>query len=314
MAANYGYTVTRHTRGMRIIVAPGQGSQKPGFLTPWLAVPGVEDTLRRWSDITGIDLILHGTESDADTIRDTKVAQPLIVAAGLITGRALQAKLEGETLAYAGHSVGEFTATALAGVLSDDDAMALVATRGRAMAEAAAQVETGMAAVLGLEYDQLAPQLEAKGLVPANVNGGGQIVAAGEKSALAELKDNPPEGARVIPLDVAGAFHTHFMSSAVEALAAAAENVAVSDPIAALYTNRDGSKVASGAQMVEFLIGQVANPVRWDLCMESFARDGVTDLVELAPAGALVGLAKRALKDVGTTKLDLPEQLDSFSD
>lgn len=314
MAANYGHIMTRHTRGMRIIVAPGQGSQKPGFLTPWLEVPGVEDTLRRWSDITGVDLVLHGTESDADTIRDTKVAQPLIVAAGLITGRALQAQLKGETLAYAGHSVGEFTATALAGVLSDDDAMALVATRGRAMAEAAAQVETGMAAVLGLEYDQLAPQLEAKGLVPANVNGGGQIVAAGEKSALAELKENPPEGARVIPLDVAGAFHTHFMSSAVDALAEAAGSVEVSDPTATLYTNRDGSTVTSGAQMVEFLIGQVANPVRWDLCMESFAKDGVTDLVELAPAGALVGLAKRALKDLSSSKLDLPEQLESFSD
>ena len=314
MAANYGHIMTRHTRGMRIIVAPGQGSQKPGFLTPWLEVPGVEDTLRRWSDVTGVDLVLHGTESDADTIRDTKVAQPLIVAAGLITGRALQAQLKGETLAYAGHSVGEFTATALAGVLSDDDAMALVATRGRAMAEAAAQVETGMAAVLGLEYDQLAPQLEAKGLVPANVNGGGQIVAAGEKSALAELKENPPEGARVIPLDVAGAFHTHFMSSAVDALAEAAGSVEVSDPTATLYTNRDGSTVTSGAQMVEFLIGQVANPVRWDLCMESFAKDGVTDLVELAPAGALVGLAKRALKDVSSSKLDLPEQLESFSD
>ena len=299
---------------MRIIVAPGQGSQKPGFLTPWLALDGVEDTLRRWSEITGIDLVLHGTESDADTIRDTKVAQPLIVAAGLIAGRALQARLGDEEIAYAGHSVGEFTATALAGVLSDDDAMALVATRGRAMAEAAAKVETGMAAVLGLEYDQLAPQLEAKGLVPANVNGGGQIVAAGEKSVLAELKDNPPEGARVIPLDVAGAFHTHFMSSAVEAVKEAASQVSVSDPSAALYTNRDGSKVSSGSRMVEFLIGQVANPVRWDLCMESFATDGVSELIELAPAGALVGLAKRALKDVATTKLDLPEQLDSFSD
>ena len=314
MAANYAQETHRHTRGMRIIVAPGQGSQKPGFLTPWLKVPGVEDTLRRWSDITGVDLILHGTQSDADTIRDTKVAQPLIVAAGLITGRALQEKLAGQTLSYAGHSVGEFTATALAGILSDDDAMSLVATRGRAMAEAAALVDTGMSAVLGLDYDAIAPQLEARGLVPANVNGGGQVVAAGEKAALAELKDNPPEGARVIPLDVAGAFHTHFMASAVDALSHAAASVDVSDPSATLYTNRDGSVVSSGAQMVEFLIGQVANPVRWDLCMESFARDGVTELVELAPAGALVGLAKRALKDVSSAKLDLPEQLDSFSD
>ena len=301
-----------HTGVMRIIVAPGQGSQKPGFLSPWLERPGAKETLAHWSDLTGIDLIAHGTESDADTIRDTKVAQPLIVAAGILTGRALQEKLGDEPLRYAGHSVGEFAASALAGVFSDDDAMRLVAARGRAMAEAAAQVATGMSAVLGLDYDVLAPQLEARGLVPANVNGGGQIVAAGELSALAELKDNPPEGGRVIPLDVAGAFHTHFMSSAVNALAEVAGSVEAHDPTAPLYTNRDGSHVTSGSQMVELLIGQVASPVRWDLCMESFARDGVTSLVELAPAGALVGLAKRALKEVATAKLDLPEQLDEL--
>ena len=297
---------------MRVIVAPGQGSQKPGFLAPWLDRPGARDTLSRWSDLTEVDLISHGTVSDADTVRDTKVAQPLIVAAGILTGRALQEKLGDEPLRYAGHSVGEFAASALAGVFSDDDAMRLVAARGRAMAEAAAKVATGMSAVLGLEYDVLAPQLEARGLVPANVNGGGQIVAAGELSALAELKDNPPEGARVIPLDVAGAFHTHFMSSAVDALREVAESIIAHDPVAPLYTNRDGSLVESGSQMVELLIGQVASPVRWDLCMESFARDRVTSLVELAPAGALVGLAKRALKEVAASKLDLPEQLDEL--
>jgi [acyl-carrier-protein] S-malonyltransferase len=297
---------------MRVIVAPGQGSQKPGFLAPWLDRPGARDTLSRWSDLTEVDLISHGTVSDADTIRDTKVAQPLIVAAGILTGRALQDKLGDEPLRYAGHSVGEFAASALAGVFSDDDAMRLVAARGRAMAEAAAKVATGMSAVLGLEYDVLAPQLEARGLVPANVNGGGQIVAAGELSALAELTDNPPEGARVIPLDVAGAFHTHFMSPAVDALRVVAESITAHDPVAPLYTNRDGSVVESGSQMVELLIGQVASPVRWDLCMESFARDGVTSLVELAPAGALVGLAKRALKEVAASKLDLPEQLDEL--
>jgi len=301
-----------HTGVMRVIVAPGQGSQKPGFLTPWLQRPGAHDTLSHWSEITGLDLIAHGTTSDADTIRDTKIAQPLIVAAGILTGRALQENLAGEPLRYAGHSVGEFAASALAGVFSDDDAMRLVAARGRAMAEAAAQVATGMSAVLGLDYDVLAPQLESRGLVPANVNGGGQIVAAGELSALAELKDNPPEGARVIPLDVAGAFHTHFMSSAVDALRDVAQTVAANDPVAPLYTNRDGSLVESGVQMVDLLIGQVASPVRWDLCMESFARDGVTSLVELAPAGALVGLAKRALKEVTVAKLDLPEQLDEL--
>ena len=301
-----------HTGGMRVIVAPGQGSQKPGFLTPWLELPGVKDTVEAWSDIAEVDLVTHGTVSDQDTIRDTRVAQPLIVAAGILTGRALQDKLSGETLAYAGHSVGEFAASALAGVFSDAEAMRLVGVRGRAMAEASAKEPTGMAAVLGADYDQIAPELERRGLVPANVNGAGQVVAAGLKTSLAELAANPPEGTRVIPLEVAGAFHTHFMASAVEALREAASAVSVSDPHSVLYTNRDGSTVSSGAQMVDLLVGQVSSPVRWDLCMESFARDGVTELIELAPAGALVGLAKRALKDVATVKLDLPEQLESF--
>lgn len=303
---------SRHTGRMRVIVAPGQGSQKPGFLSPWCELPGVRDTLGHWSEIAKVDLVTHGTVSDQDTIRDTQVAQPLIVAAGLLTGRALIDKLGDDTVSFAGHSVGEFTASALAGVFSDDDAMRLVGVRGRAMAEASAKEPTGMAAVLGADYDTLAPVLEQRGLVPANVNGAGQIVAAGAQSALAELAGNPPEGCRVIPLEVAGAFHTHYMASAVEVLREAAGTVSVSDPQATLYTNRDGSRVSSGSQMVELLIGQVASPVRWDLCMESFARDGVTELIELAPAGALVGLAKRALKDVTASKLDLPEQLESF--
>lgn len=301
-----------HTGGMRLIAAPGQGSQKPGFLSPWLDMPGAKDTLSRWSELAEVDLIAHGSVSDQDTIRDTKIAQPLIVAAGLLTGRALIDKLGGETVAFAGHSVGEFTASALAGVFTDDDAMRLVGVRGRAMAEAAQKEPTGMAAVLGAEYDTLAPILESMGLVPANVNGGGQIVAAGAKQALTTLQEAPPEGCRVIPLDVAGAFHTHYMSSAVEALEQATSTIEVSDPGAPLYTNRDGSRVTSGQEMVRLLVGQVASPVRWDLCMESFGRDGVTEIIELAPAGALVGLAKRALKDVATTKLDLPDQLDSF--
>lgn len=306
------FRVSGHTRGMRLIAAPGQGSQKPGFLTPWLERPGVRDTLERWSEIAQVDLVSHGTESDQDTIRDTQIAQPLIVAAGLITGRALVERLGGETVAFAGHSVGEFTAAALAGVFSDDDAMALVGVRGRAMAEASAIEPTGMAAVLGADYDTLAPLLEQSGLAPANVNGAGQIVAAGPKQALADLAANPPEGCRVIPLEVAGAFHTHYMASAVDVLRAAAEKTSVADPQALLFTNRDGSVVTSGDQMVELLIGQVASPVRWDLCMEAFANHQVTELIELAPAGALVGLAKRALKEVVTAKLDLPEHLESF--
>jgi [acyl-carrier-protein] S-malonyltransferase len=299
---------------MIVIAAPGQGSQKPGFLTPWLDLPGVRDTLATWSEAIGVDLITHGTVSDQDTIRDTQIAQPLIVAAGLLTGRLVQQAL-GDTVAtsYAGHSVGEFTAAALAGALSDEDALGLVAVRGRAMASAAAMEHTGMSAVIGGDYEEIASELTARGLVPANVNGGGQVVAAGPKAALAALAENPPSGTRVIPLDVAGAFHTHFMDSAVETLREAATEVTFRDPDAPLYTNRDGSVVGEGDTIRDLLIGQVSSPVRWDLCMEGMAKHGVTRFIELAPAGALVGLAKRALKEVETVKIDLPEHIESLT-
>jgi [acyl-carrier-protein] S-malonyltransferase len=299
---------------MIVIAAPGQGSQKPGFLEPWLGLPGVRDTLTAWSDIITVDLIAHGTTSDQETIRDTAIAQPLIVAAGLITGRRVLEALGGATpVAFAGHSVGEFTAAALAGVISDEDAMSLVAERGRAMADAARIEDTGMSALIGGDLDEVSSELTRRGLVPANVNGAGQVVAAGAKNLLTELAKNPPAGTRVIPLDVAGAFHTHYMAPAVDLLAQAAERVHFSDPHTALYTNKDGSVVTRGDSVRELLIGQVSSPVRWDLCMAGFTRDGVTQLIELAPAGALVGLAKRALPGVATVKIDLPLHLETLT-
>jgi [acyl-carrier-protein] S-malonyltransferase len=299
---------------MIVIAAPGQGSQKPGFLTPWLELPGVAKTLATWSEAIDLDLITHGTISDQATIRDTRIAQPLIVAAGLLTGRLVQNALgDGVGVSYAGHSVGEFAAAALSGALSDEDAIALVAVRGRAMAHAAAREDTGMSAVIGGEFDEVAGELTSRGLVPANVNGGGQVVAAGPMGALADLAKNPPSGTRVIPLDVAGAFHTHFMDSAVDTLKEAASRVAFHTPHSPLYTNRDGSVVSDGDTIRELLIGQVSSPVRWDLCMEGMAKNGVTRLIELAPAGALVGLAKRALKEVETVKIDLPEHIETLA-
>ena len=299
---------------MIVIACPGQGSQKPGFLVPWMELPGVSKTLGRWSEAISVDLVEHGTVSDQDTIRDTAIAQPLIVAAGLITGRMVQGAL-GDTraISYAGHSVGEVTAAALAGAITDDDAMRLVATRGRAMADAAGREATGMSAVIGGEPEAVSEQLRSRGLVPANVNGAGQIVAAGTKNLLADLAAEPPAGTRVIPLDVAGAFHTHFMASAVEAMNKEAHSIPFSDPAAPLYTNSDGSLVQTGDQTRDLLVSQVSSPVRWDLCMEGFVAGGATTLIELAPAGALVGLAKRALPGVVGVKIDLPADIDALS-
>jgi [acyl-carrier-protein] S-malonyltransferase len=295
---------------MFVIASPGQGSQKPGFLAPWLENPDYRETLARWSTTIGVDLVTHGTTSDLETITDTAIAQPLIVAAGILTGRALLEALPASaSLQMAGHSVGEFTAAALAGVLSDKDALRLVALRGRAMAEASAAEPTGMSAVIGGEPQELEAALGHHGLFAANFNGGGQTVVAGSKDALARFAEEPPAGTRVIPLSVAGAFHTPYMSSAVASLAAAAANTIPGEPHYPLYTNRDGSVVSSGETYLSYLVDQVARPVRWDSCMESFASSGITGMMELAPAGALAGLAKRGLKGVPTVAINSPDDI-----
>ncbi|MET8862518.1 ACP S-malonyltransferase [Nonomuraea sp. NPDC004580] len=292
---------------MLVLVAPGQGAQSPGFLTPWLELPGLADRLGAWSDVVELDLIAYGTTAGADEIRDTAVAQPLLVAAALAAAEALGAAPD----VLAGHSVGEFAAAALAGVLTPEQALGLVRERAQAMARAAATTETGMTAVLGGVEEDVLAAIEKHGLTPANINGAGQIVAGGTLEQLAAFKDDAPARARLIPLKVAGAFHTHHMASAVESLRAAAAAVEPADPSVTLLSNADGQAVASGAEFLQRLIKQVSNPVRWDSCMESMAALGVTDMIELLPGGTLTGLAKRGLRGVRTAALKTPDDLDA---
>ncbi|MFE2062411.1 ACP S-malonyltransferase [Streptomyces sp. NPDC059467] len=297
---------------MLVLVAPGQGAQTPGFLTPWLDLPGVEDRLRAWSDAIRLDLVHYGTNADADEIRDTAIAQPLLVAAGILSAAALGDMSDVAPGAVAGHSVGEFTAAAFAGVLDDTDALRLVRKRGLAMAEAAAITETGMSALLGGDPAVSIAHLEKLGLTPANINGAGQIVAAGTLEQLAALNEDKPEGVRkVVALKVAGAFHTHHMRPAVDKLAEAAKELVPADPKVSYVSNKDGRAVTTGDEIVERLVGQVANPVRWDLCMETFQEFGVTALLEVCPGGTLTGLAKRALPGVKTLALKTPDDLDA---
>ncbi|GHH93837.1 ACP S-malonyltransferase [Streptomyces capillispiralis] len=294
---------------MLVLVAPGQGAQTPGFLTEWLDLPGAADRVAAWSDALGLDLVHYGTKADADAIRDTAVAQPLLVAAGLLSAAALGDITPG---AVAGHSVGEITAAAFAGVLDDGAALSLVRKRGLAMADAAAITETGMAALLGGDPEVTVAHLEKLGLTPANINGAGQVVAAGTKEQLAALEADKPEGVRkVVVLKVAGAFHTHHMAPAVDTLAQAAAGLTPGDPKVTYVSNKDGRAVPTGAEVLERLVGQVANPVRWDLCMETFKELGVTALLEVCPGGTLTGLAKRALPGVKTLALKTPADLDA---
>ena len=293
---------------MIALLCPGQGAQAPGMLEPWLDLPGVAERLSVLSEATEIDLIAHGTSSDADTLRDTAVAQPLLVATALATGREVM----GEALPAiaAGHSVGEFAAAALAGLFDDATAMRLVTVRAQAMASAAAASEpTSMAAVLGGDADEVSEALEKYGLTAANVNGGGQVVAAGARTGSEALVANAPARTRVVELQVAGAFHTTYMAPAVEHLSAAASQVIPTDPQATLLSNADGTAVATGADALERLVKQVANPVRWDLCQQTMLDMGVTGIIELAPGGVLTGLAKRSMKGIPAVAIKTPDDL-----
>lgn len=299
---------------MIVVVCPGQGSQTPGFLAPWLEIPEFKSSIQLMQKASGIDLVSHGTISDADTIRDTAVAQPLIVAAGVAT---MQTLLQGKSAHEAGiagvsgHSVGEITAAVVSGVFDAETGIKFVNERGQAMAKAAALEPTSMAAILGGDQSEVEAKLAELELEPANYNGSGQIVAAGSVAAINELQANPLAGTRVIPLQVAGAFHTRFMKPAVETLKAYSQTVAIQDPTVKLWSNNGGREVSSGSEFVELLVNQVSSPVRWDLCMAAMVEAGVTALIELAPAGTLVGLAKRAMPGIETLAVKTPENLEA---
>lgn len=296
-----------------VIVAPGQGAQTPGFLTPWLEDPAFAARMEWLSTVAGVDLVHYGTEADAEEIRATEIAQPLLVATGLVAALELfphPADAFAQVGAVAGHSVGEITAAAGARVISAEQAMVLVRERGKAMAEASATTPTGMTAVLGGDRDEVLAALARHGLTPANDNGPGQIVAAGTLEQLEAFAGDPPAKARLIPLSVAGAFHTDHMAPAVGHLARLARSVSVHDPRTRLISNRDGRVIHDGAEVLARIVGQIASPVRWDLCMEAMSDLGVTGILEMPPAGTLTGIAKRALKGVETFALKTPDQLD----
>ncbi|MFS8479013.1 MAG: acyltransferase domain-containing protein [Micromonosporaceae bacterium] len=296
---------------MLALLTPGQGSQKPGFLTPWLALPGAEARLRWWSALAGVDLVHLGTAADADEIKDTAKTQPLLTAAALLAAEHLPLY---DVQVVAGHSVGELGAAAIAGALSAESAVTLAAVRGREMAAACALEPTSMAAVLGGDETAVVEAIEAHGLYPANRNGAGQIVAAGAVDRLEKFVADPPAKARVRPLAVAGAFHTPYMAPAEKALAAIATGVTPNDPAKILLSNLDGAAVGHGRELLQRLVRQVTAPVRWDLCMRTLADIGVTAVIELPPAGTLAGLAKRALAGVEILSLNTPDDLERARD
>jgi len=297
------------------LLAPGQGSQTPGMLAEWLNLPGAGAHIDRWSQISGLDLARLGTTATAEEITDTAITQPLVVATTLLAHSVLAERglpAAADTV-IAGHSVGEIAAYAIAGVISGDDAVRLATVRGAEMAKACAAEPTGMSAVLGGEEDEVLARLEALELIPANRNAAGQIVAAGSVAALEKLAEDPPAKARVRQLATAGAFHTHYMSSALEGYAAAAAEVTTQDPVTTLLSNFDGRPVTSAADAMEKLVAQMTRPVRWDLCNDTIRAMNTTAIVEFPPAGALTGIAKRELRGVATHAVKTPADLDGLS-
>jgi len=293
------------------VLSPGQGSQKPGFLTPWLDLPGAEARLRWWSALAGVDLVHLGTTADADEIKDTARTQPLLVAAALLAAEHLPGGSPAghrrgglyDVAVVAGHSVGELAAASLAGVLPAESAITLAAVRGREMAAACALEPSGMAAVLGGDRDEVLAAIDRHGLHPANHNGAGQIVVAGATGRLEKFAAEPPARARVAVLQVAGAFHTPYMAPAEQALASVAAGIIPADPTRILLSNLDGAAVDHGRELLQRLVRQVTAPVRWDLCMHTLADLGVTGVLELPPAGTLAGLVKREFKDRGVPEI-----------
>jgi [acyl-carrier-protein] S-malonyltransferase len=297
-----------------VVVAPGQGAQTPGFLKPWLEDPRFASRFDWLSTVAGIDLAHYGTEADADTIRQTEIAQPLLVATGLVAVLEVfphPADAFEQVGAVAGHSVGEIAAATGARVITAEQAMVLVRERGKAMAEAAGRTPTGMTAVLGGDREEVLAAIGKHGLTPANDNGPGQIVAAGTLEQLQAFAEEPPAKARLMPLSVAGAFHTQHMEPAVGHLAGLARSVSVHDPRTRVISNRDGKVIHDGREVLARIVGQIASPVRWDLCLETMEDLGVTGILEMPPAGTLTGIAKRALKGVETFALKTPDQLDA---
>ena len=300
---------------MIALLAPGQGSQTPGMLAEWLNLPGAGDRIDRWSQISGLDLARLGTTATADEITDTAITQPLVVATTLLAHAALAERglPAAADVVIAGHSVGEIAAYAIAGIISADDAVKLAAVRGAEMAKACAAEPTGMSAVLGGEEDEVLARLEALELIPANRNAAGQIVAAGSLTALEKLAEDPPAKARIRQLATAGAFHTHYMASALDGYAAAAAGVTATEPTTTLLSNFDGRPVTSAADAMDKLVAQMTRPVRWDLCNDTLRGLNTVAIIEFPPAGALTGIAKRELRGVATHAVKTPADLDGLS-
>lgn len=305
-----------HTTPRIFITAPGQGCQHPGMLDAWVARDEGRDVIEEWSLATGLDLLDLSRSSVA--LQNTAIAQPVLTATALVSWHAMQPRLQpGSVALCAGHSVGELAAASVAGHFSAVDAIRLAHARGLAMAAACAEAPTGMVAVTpsrrdGADDHQIVTTLREAGLELANVNGAHEFIAAGPSAALSSLIERAPAGMRLLPLAVAGAFHTAAMSPAVQTFARALDTVSITSAATPLIANADGEGIVDREDLKRRLVRQVDGPVRWDLCSAKIAAlsQADTTVIELAPGGPLTRLASRTGTPGRLVRLATPDDVE----
>ena len=301
---------------MLAVVAPGQGSQSVGMLSPWVTDSKDKELVDSWSSLISVDLLKLGQSGNSEEIKSTDNAQLLIFITSILSSLNLDLKnAKDQSIIFAGHSVGEFAAYSIAGTFEVDQALKIVARRGQSMLAATnAFSKTGMSAVLGGNNDEVISYLREFNLIPANINSNGQIIAAGTLENLDRLANTPPAGTRVRPLEVSAAFHTKYMEPAISRFKEIFRDLNTNSPSQIILSNKNGEELNKSTDIIENLINQVISPVRWDLCQAKMVELGVTGMLELAPGGTLCGIAKKEIPSVETFAIKSPEDIQSAND
>ena len=293
---------------------PGQGSQRPGMGRPWADHDSWE-LVEEASEVAERDVARLLLDADADELKDTRNAQLTTFVSSLMVLDAVE-RLGIEPSFCAGHSLGEYTALTATGALSFDDGVRLVSERADAMHHAGQDNPGTMAAVLGLDDDQVevACRRADSDVWVANFNAPGQVVIAGSPDGVAAASAVAKElGAKkVMPLQVSGAFHTPFMTPARDRLRKAIAEASPRDTEVPVVSNVDSLPHANGAEWSSLLSAQLSSPVRWKHCLLTLAEAGVTDFAELGPGGVLTGMAKRTVEGARTISVATPEDLDKL--
>jgi [acyl-carrier-protein] S-malonyltransferase len=299
-------------------IFPGQGSHKVGAGRDlYDSFPLAREVFQRCDEVLRLPLSQICFQGPEELLRDTANAQPAILAVSLA---CLAAGLESGALQrrpafMAGHSLGEFTALVAAGALDLEEAVSLVATRGRLMAEASRRQPGTMTAIIGLDDESLDEVCRRSGVQPCNYNSPSQAVVGGSLAAVEEASRLVKErGGRALPLNVSGGFHTSLMAPAAEEFAAAVDGCPISDPSIPVFANSSAEPLTTAAAVRQELRQQIVRPVLWHQSVLRMASSGVNSFIEVGPGRVLTGLVKRAGLGLTAASLDSVDSLDGLRD